>query len=201
MEGHAQDVGACLAAARAGSREALGQALETCRRYLLLVAQRQLGSDLQAKGGASDLVQETFLEAQRDFAQFTGTSEAELLAWLARLLLNNLGNFTRRYRTTSKRAVAREVALQVDGSSNAPGNGLAAPGPTPSGQAMGREQARALYQALERLPDEYRQVLTLRFLQGQSFEEIGRQMDRSPDAARKLWSRALERLREEWVHQ
>src|SRR5437870_8093656 len=89
-----------LAEARAGSPEALGQMLEACRGYLLLVAQRELAPDLRAKGGASDLVQETFLEAQRDFPRFSGRSEAELLAWLRRLLLNNLANFTRHYRAT-----------------------------------------------------------------------------------------------------
>src|SRR4051812_46159075 len=58
--------------ARAGSHEALGQLLDGCRGYLLRIARDELDPRLQAKGGASDLVQETFLEAQRDFAAFTG---------------------------------------------------------------------------------------------------------------------------------
>ena len=85
-----------LAAARAGSREALGQVLQACRGYLLLLAERELDPDLQTKGGASDLVQETFLEAQKDFANFQGNSEGELRAWLRQILLHNLANFTRR---------------------------------------------------------------------------------------------------------
>src|SRR5262249_35643200 len=104
MAGSVPEAGQLLAAARAGSREALGQALETCRNYLLLIAGRQLDSDLHAKGGASDLVQETFLEAQRDFGRFQGSSEGELQAWLRQILLNNVANFTRRYRGTGKRA-------------------------------------------------------------------------------------------------
>src|SRR5438105_1940581 len=107
----ASDIAPLLDAARSGSREALGQLLESCRGYLLMVAKGELDRDLQAKEGASDLVQETFLEAQRDFVQFQGASEAELLAWLRRLLLNNVANFTRRYRTTGKRSVEREVVL------------------------------------------------------------------------------------------
>ena len=108
MAGLADEIGRWLAAARGGSTEALGQALEACRRYLLLVAQKELDPHLHAKGGASDLVQETFLEAQRDFAQFQGTNEAEWLAWLRQVLLNNLGHFTRRYRATaSARSGAR----------------------------------------------------------------------------------------------
>src|SRR5262245_58767873 len=102
-------------AARAGSREALGKLLESCRGYLLILANGELDADLQAKEGASDRVQETFLEAQRDFGQFQGRSEAELLAWLRRLLLNNIANFTRRYRITGKRSVEREVALDERG--------------------------------------------------------------------------------------
>jgi RNA polymerase sigma-70 factor (ECF subfamily) len=198
MTDFAQDPGRWLAEARAGDREALGQALEACRRYLLLVAEREIDADLRAKGGASDLVQETFLEAQRDFRGFAGTSEAELRAWLRRLLLNNLSHFTRRYRATGKRAVGREVGLQAEGSADTPLPEPAADTPSPSVEAMAHEQAVALRQALERLPEDYRQVIVLRYLEGRSFEEIGRLLNRSPDAARKLWARAMERFREEW---
>src|SRR5262245_10155176 len=44
-----------LDAARAGSVDALGQLLEACRAYLLLIAEHELHHSLQAKGGASDL--------------------------------------------------------------------------------------------------------------------------------------------------
>ena len=194
----AAEYGPLLTAARAGSREALGQALEACRNYLLLIAEGELAPELRAKGGASDLVQETFLEAQRDFAQFQGTTQAELLAWLRRALLNNLGNFTRHFCAAGKRAVAREVSLAGDGSSADAGGGLAAPLPSPSQEAMAREQAEGLRRALARLPDDYRQVLLLRYEGGHCFEEIGRQLGRSPEAARKLWARAVEHLQDEW---
>ena len=129
-----------LAAARRGSREALGQSLEACRRYLLAIADRQIDPDLRAKGGASDLVQETFLEAQRDFEQFQGSSPDELRAWLRQVLLHNLGAFTRRFRTTSKRAVGLEVALSANGSSAGIGEGLAGSNLSPSAVAIEHEQ-------------------------------------------------------------
>jgi RNA polymerase sigma-70 factor (ECF subfamily) len=195
------DAARLLEAARAGSREGLGQALEKCRRYLLRVAQREFDPTLQPKGGVSDLVQETFLEAQRDFAQFQGTTEAELLAWLRQLLLNNLGNFARRYRDTAKRAIGREVALPVGGSSAVCETDLAGSTRSPSGVAMEHEQAWALRRALDRLPEDSRRVVVLRFEEGRSFEEIGRRTGRSPDAAGKVWSRALERLWLEWEGQ
>jgi RNA polymerase sigma-70 factor (ECF subfamily) len=186
-----------LAAARAGSSEALGKALEACRRFLYTIARQELDPELQAKSSPSDLVQETFVEAQRDFAQFHGTSEAELLAWLRQLLLHRLGKLRRRYRSTEKRQVAREVALDAGTSTTDHAAGLMAPIPSPSGEAMAHEQDAALQAAIGRLPHDYQQVIRLRYQEERSFEEIGQLLQRSPDAARKLWTRAIDRLQQE----
>jgi RNA polymerase sigma-70 factor (ECF subfamily) len=191
------DAAQWLAAAQAGSREALGQVLETFRGYLLLVADRELDPDLRAKGGASDLVQDTFLEAQRDFGQFRGASVDELRAWLRRLLLNNVANFTRQYRRRAKRDVSREIPLEAGGSSHERGAGLAANMVSPSGEALAQEQAEALARALERLPADYRKVLAYRHDEQLTFEEIGQRMQRTANAARMLWLRAVERLQQE----
>jgi RNA polymerase sigma-70 factor (ECF subfamily) len=198
MADRGENADCLLAAARGGSREALGNALEAWRRYLLAIAEGQLDADLRGKGGASDLVQETFLEAQRDFERFRGSSPDELRAWLRQVLLNNVGAFTRRFRATSKRSVGLEVVIHAGRSSAGPGEPLAASNLSPSGIAIEREQASALRRALERLPDDYKRVVVLRFEEGRSFDEIGDLTDRSPDAARKVWARAMERLRHEW---
>jgi RNA polymerase sigma-70 factor, ECF subfamily len=191
------DVGGLLAAARASSREALGGALEACRAYLLLIAGEELDPELRGKGGASDLVQETFLEAQRDFARFQGTTSAEWRAWLRRLLLNNLANFARHYRQTGKRRLDREVALDPHPSASGPTPGPAADTPSPSRQVMAGEAADELQAAMARLPEDYRQLLALRYQEERSFEEIGRIMGRTANAVRKLWARAVERLQQE----
>jgi RNA polymerase sigma-70 factor (ECF subfamily) len=188
-----------LPAARAGSAQALGEALEACRGYLLLIAQRELGPDLQAKAGASDLVQQTFLEAQRDFARFQGDEEGEWLAWLRRLLLNNLANFVRDYRETAKRQVSREIRLPEVYSSRPGDLAPPAPAPTPSKQAMAHEHAAIVLVALDQLPPDYRQVVMLRYQDEKSFEEIGAIMGRSANAVRKLWLRALERLKQDLI--
>jgi RNA polymerase sigma-70 factor (ECF subfamily) len=189
MTAPSQDFGRWLSAARDGSRDALGRAFEACRRYLLSVAHDQLNSDLQAKGGASDLVQETFLEAQSAFERFRGNSEAELRAWLRQLLHHRAAKFRRHYRTTQKRRLARETALAGDPA------GAAAERSSPSAQLVAREQAQRLREALERLPDDYRRVITLRYVEQTSFEEIGRLMQRTPNAARLLWLRAIEHVK------
>ena len=186
-----------LAAARAGSPEALGQVLESFRAYLLLVADRELDPEVRAKGGASDLVQDTFLEAQRDFERFQGTSAEELRAWLRRVLLNNVANFTRQFRQRVKRDVGREVSLEAGGSSHERGAGLAADTVSPSDAALAQEQAQALARAMERLPEDYRQVLAFRHEEQLTFEQIGQKMERTANAARMLWLRAVERLQKE----
>jgi RNA polymerase sigma-70 factor (ECF subfamily) len=184
-----------LCAAREGSREALGEVLEACRGYLLLIANHELDPALQPKGGASDLVQETFLEAQRDFSRFQGTTSEELKAWLRQLLLHNTANFARRYRRTAKRNLGREVALP--GAAGSYAQELIAHALSPSGEAVASEQAAALGRAIERLPPDYRQVLLLRYQEELTFDEIGQFMQRTANAARMLWLRALEHLQQE----
>jgi RNA polymerase sigma-70 factor (ECF subfamily) len=190
MSLHPEDFGGCLSAARDGSREALGQTLQSCRRYLLSVARDELNHDLRAKGGASDLVQDTFLDAQAAFDRFRGNSEGELRAWLRRLLSHRAAKFGRRYRTTQKRRVEREGAMAGPAMAAGPSDA-----PTPSVALIADEQADRLRRALERLPEDYRRVVTLRYVEQFSFEEIGRRMGRTPNAARLLWLRAIERVR------
>jgi RNA polymerase sigma-70 factor (ECF subfamily) len=194
----AADVRAWIEAAHNGSREALGRLLEQFRPYLLRLANSELDAQLQAKGSGSDLVQETFLEVQRIFGRFQGSTTADLLAWLHTILLNKVATFTRQYRATAKRRIAREVALDVAGASDAQDAcGLEAREPTPSHRVIHDEQAESLHRALERLPADYRQVIHWRQWEELSYEEIARRLNRSVDAARMLWWRAIERLQRE----
>src|SRR5271166_149575 len=103
-----------LGLARAGDGPALGQLLELYRGYLALLARLQIGRRLQGKVDAADLVQDTFLEAHRHFAQFRGTSEAELVCWLRQILAGLLANLLRRYLGTRRRDVRLERQLADD---------------------------------------------------------------------------------------
>jgi RNA polymerase sigma-70 factor (ECF subfamily) len=190
----ARDAEQWLTDARAGEREALGQALETCRAYLLLVAEQEMAPSLRAKGGASDLVQQTFLEAQQAFGQFHGVRQEELLAWLRRMLLNNVFNFRRHHEGAAKRQASREVP--IGGDSTAGGIDPAAATPTPSREMMAGERAAAVREALAKLPDDYREVLRLRYEEALPFEDVAARMGRSSAAVRKLWCRAVEKLEE-----
>ncbi|HEY7427473.1 MAG TPA: sigma-70 family RNA polymerase sigma factor [Gemmataceae bacterium] len=183
--------------ARAGSDAVLGPLLDLYRNYLRLLARLEIGRRLQGKLDDSDLVQETFLEAHRHFARFQGTSEAQLVSWLRQILAAKVANLLRHYLGTQGRDVRleRELAADLDNSSHALGEKLIASLSSPSQQAARREQVVLLANALERLPADYREVIILRHLEGESFPEIARRMERSVDSVQKLWLRALARLR------
>jgi RNA polymerase sigma-70 factor (ECF subfamily) len=186
-----------LCLAQAGSSHALGQLLEMYRSYLSLLARLQIGRRLQGKVDPADLVQETFLREHRDFARFRGTTEAEWAGWLRQILAARLGDLVRHYCGTRRRDVRleRELEGELDASSRVLDRGLAAKLSSPSNQASRREQAVLLAEALEKLPEDYREVLILHHLEECTFPEVARRMGRTVEGVKKLWARALGRLR------
>jgi len=176
-----------LHAARAGSREALGMLVEASRGRLHRLASRHVESELRPKNSPSDLVQDTLLEACCSIRQFKGDSPEQFEAWLTQILFRNVSNFRRSYRHSEKRRLNREVRLS---SPRHP----AAPTSAPDDQLARDEGVARLSQALNRLPNEDRRILAMRFWERQSFESIGQREHRSAEAARKLCTRAVRRL-------
>jgi RNA polymerase sigma-70 factor (ECF subfamily) len=187
-----------LQEARGGDGATLGRLLEVYRRYLALLARVQIGRHLQGKVDASDIVQETFLEAHRNFGRFRGSSEGELVRWFRQILAARLADLLRRYLGARGRDVRleREIEDAFDRSSVLLDRGLVAPQSSPSQQAARREQAVLLADALGELPDDYREVIVLRHLEGLTFPEVAERMGRSLDSVEKLWMRGLARLRQ-----
>lgn len=186
-----------LAQARGGDPVALGQLLEGYRQYLILLARLQIGRAVAVKVAASDVVQETFLEAHRDFAQFRGATGRELAAWLRQVMARNLANTVRRYRGTRQRDLRLEQQLvaALDRSSDSLAATLPGRVESPSAAAVRTEGAVFLAEALARLPQDYREVLVLRNLEERSFAEVSERMGRSVDSVKKLWARGLAQLR------
>jgi RNA polymerase sigma-70 factor (ECF subfamily) len=187
-----------LRQARTRNGAALGRLLESYRGYLALLARLQIGRRLQGKVDAADLVQETFLEAHRQFALFQGSTTAELAGWLREILASRLAKLVRYYFGTRRRDVRLEQALaaELEQSSRVLDHGLMAPSSSPSHQAARREQAVRLAAALQQLPEDYREVLILRHLEALSFPDVARRMGRTVESVKKLWARALPRLRD-----
>jgi RNA polymerase sigma-70 factor (ECF subfamily) len=185
---------------RNGETVARDQLFARYQHYLYVLAQAQLGKRLRAKCAPSDIVQQTLLEAHRDFAGFEGQHEGELLAWLRRILAHNLFNEVRRYGALQRDA-GREVSLDqvragVDHSSLFLQRCLAASGPSPSEAAQEHESAVRLANALSRLPEDYQTVLLLRVFEELPAEEVAQRMERSAGAVRMLQMRALTALRQ-----
>jgi RNA polymerase sigma-70 factor, ECF subfamily len=183
--------------AREGDEAARGTLLEAFRSYMRLLARIEIGRRLQGKLDASDLVQDAFLDAHRNFHLFKGTSEPEFAGWLRQILAARVCNLLRHYFGTQARDVRleREVAANLDNSSRMLEQALAASVSSPSQQAVKREQASILADALEQLPADYREVLVLRHLESLSFGDVATRMGRSLDSVEKLWVRALVKLR------
>jgi RNA polymerase sigma-70 factor (ECF subfamily) len=186
----------CIVDARAGSEEALARLMEFSRQYLLLVANEEWPAELQAKAGASDLVQESQMEAVAGFAAFRGQTAAELLAWLRKILLHNLQDFTRRFAGAEKRRASREVSLDDHESGQSSAYEVIADQSSPSSNLRRQEQATATEVALAQLPKDYHQVIVWHHRENRSFDDIGRRLGRSAGAVRKLWARAIRQLQE-----
>ena len=186
-----------IAEARSGDTAALGRLLELYRNYLNLLARLHVDRRLQGKIDPGDLVQETFLEAHRDFDQFRGQSEAEFAAWIRRILATNLANLVRSYYGTQRRDphLERNLADALNRSSQALDCGLVAVQSSPSQQAAKREMAVLLADALRQLPENYRDVILLRHIEGLKFPEVAERLGRSEEGVKKTWARALARLR------
>ncbi|MEM8945359.1 MAG: sigma-70 family RNA polymerase sigma factor [Planctomycetota bacterium] len=199
--GESADIVALIQSAQNGDAVRLGELLQVYQNYLSVLASSQIDRRLRPRVSPSDVVQETMLKAHRAFADFRGRSEQELLVWLRQILLNNLATFVEQHLVAAKRDVRREVSMQRLGASLEKStlqlaSLLPANVSTPSVSIQKREDAVVLADRIAALPADYAEVLMLRNIRGHAFGEVAKLMDRSEGAARMLWLRAIEKLRE-----
>lgn len=183
--------------ARGGAPESLGQALEAWRPYLARMAANELAPELRPKGDVSDLVQETFLKAARDFGKFTGRTAPEWQSWLRTIFLHTLKHLARTYRSTAKRMLVREVPLDLVQGAEFGDRSLTLDVSSPSSVAMKKELGEVVQGAVNRLSERERLLLLMRFREQCTFEEMGRRFGYSPTAAKKAFDKAVSRVRAE----
>ncbi|MEQ8850077.1 sigma-70 family RNA polymerase sigma factor [Botrimarina sp.] len=189
-----------LAEARQGSEASLGKLMQLHANYLKLVVASQLDDRLRTRVSSSDVVQETFYEAHRDFPAFRGATPEEFLGWLRRILMNNLLRAVEQHVKAAKRDVRREVSIDranEGGDRSVAGMASLLPhgGDSPSASMHRREDAQTLAELLAELPEDYREVLRLRHHEGLDFTAIAERMGRTSGAVRMLWLRSVKRLR------
>lgn len=182
-----------LSDARAGNTSALWRLAEEHRAYLKAVAARVLSPPVAAKVDPSDIVQRGLLAAFEALGQFRGADLDAWKAWLVAIVRNE-ARAAMQYWHQQNRDVGRERPMPEKSSVLVP---LPADGSTPSEHAVERERAARLFQALERLPGEYAQVIRLRHFDGLSHRDVAQRMGRAEEAVRQLWVRALRRWRQE----
>ena len=173
------------------------QSLERFRAYLNLLARVHLNRQLNAKLSASDIVQDTLLEAHRKVGDFRGRTFAQQAAWLRTMLVHNAAKAGRDLRR-QKRDVARERSLEaaMERSSVRLGDLLPAEQSSPSEKAMREERLLHVAEAVERLPEAQREAVLLHYLENLSMAEVGQRIGRSSTAVAGLLHRGLKRLRE-----
>lgn len=188
-----------LEEALAGNGDAFGELLEHYRAYLTVLAQRYLDNRLRGRLDAADVVQVTFLEAQRDLPSFRGHQIEELLGWLRHILRNNVSSAHQKHIYTQKRSAGREVSNSPTDSRPAITDLAPSETTSPSQRMMRDEAAVYLANCLEDLPDTQREALRLRYVEGCSLKEIAQFMNKSEMAVAGLLKRGLKALRNRMV--
>jgi len=191
LHADAEQVRRWIGAARLGCSTSRGRLLELCNSELITYAGTILRQSLKSKCDPADIVQDTAMEAYRDFESFRGENLEQLLGWLRQMLRNNAYNMHRKYLQTDKRQVGREAAIDRDIAEQLVDQH------DPEFWRDTLQDQETVKNGLNRLPVHMRQVILLRNRDGLSFSEIGAELGRSAEAARKLWSRSLARLQKE----
>jgi RNA polymerase sigma-70 factor, ECF subfamily len=190
-----------LAQALRGDREALGQVLEAWRTTLHRSADRQLGVRIAVRVDASDVIQQAFLEAYRSFPQFGGHDVRELGAWLEGILDHKVANAIRDHALLQKRDVRRELSIDDSQGGGEPAKErLDAGVSSPSQKAIRGEDVQHLSRALTALPDDQREAVRLRHIEGWALADIARRLDRTPAATAGLIKRGMQALRRQLHH-
>jgi RNA polymerase sigma-70 factor (ECF subfamily) len=151
---------------------------------------RKLPGELQAKVGASDVIQEAYIAAFLRLTQFEDRGDGSFARWMRGILDHKLLDEVRRHAAAQKRAAARETRIRTRDEKP----DFAEQRRTPSEDAAAAEDADRLRSKLDLLPEHHRAILRLVHDEGLSLVDAGARMGRTPDAARMLYGRAVAKL-------
>ncbi len=179
--------------------QALAEFLASHRPQLMAFIERQLGAALRRKIEPDDVFQETSAEAVRALPT-AELGDRDPFSWLCQIAERRIIDLHRRFFGAQKRDAAREVPLgSSGGSTSTPGgliNLLVASLTTPS-QAFSRNvREMRLLEALEKLPDDQRTALRLRYIDNLPSKQIAEQLGKTDAAVRVMLTRSLKRLHE-----
>jgi RNA polymerase sigma-70 factor (ECF subfamily) len=183
---------------RAKDVGALAEYLTAYRAPLLAFIARQLGNGLRRKIEPEDLLQEVSAEAVRCLPE-ADLSDREPFSWLCQIAQRRTIDAHRRFFGAKKRDAGREVPLSNSENDSRRGDliGMLFATMTTASKAFSRNQREIrLLQALSSLPEEQRQALHLRYMEGLPTKEIADRLGKSNVAVRVMLSRSLDRLQQ-----
>ena len=184
--------------AKSYSDESSEKTIRNLARYRSYLQLKALGMapSLRSKVDASDMVQQTLLEAHQKLSQFKGSTEPEMAAWLGRMLNNNITDAVRALRR-KKRDVTRERSLESGNPqfARSAADRLKSEQTSPSICAIRSEDLTRLHKALSALPEPQRKVIVLHHLQGKSLGEVAKETDRTRASVAGLLYRGLKAIR------
>lgn len=186
---------------RGGDLDAFAKLFDRCRNVVRMTIRSQISRDLGVKVDASDMLQETFLAATRSVSEFQGRDLDTFVRWLQVVASRRVADAYRHYCAFEKRDLKREVQLdpllaRADQSAARLVDGLADPGSGPVGSAFRHEQMLRLADALAALPEHYRQILQMRYLDERPLGEIATELGRTKGSVAMLMARAIQKLKE-----
>ncbi len=185
-----------VALAQDGDESALNQLCKVYGARVLWIIRLRMGKELRSKLESMDLVQDVLMSALKDLGDFAYKTEGDFLRWLSRIAENRLRGHLHRLHA-NKRDIRKEVRLngyRATAEDSVVAALDAVDTTTPSAIMSKREDLDKLAKAIDALKPEYRQVIVLTKIEGLSYREIGDKLDRSADAARMLFSRAMAAL-------
>jgi RNA polymerase sigma-70 factor (ECF subfamily) len=184
--GPAVDDAEVIRRVRSGETDAFGVLVD---RYGARIA-RLVRGFVRNEEDARDVVQDAFVKAFARLDRFDG--RAAFYTWLYRIAANTAMDHNKKVRR-------RPPALPLEESPDEDAKNAVsppAPGPSPARGAMTAELRRSIDDALDGLPDVYREVIVLREMEGLSYEDISRVLRVSRGTVESRLFRARERLRE-----
>ncbi|MCR9245562.1 MAG: sigma-70 family RNA polymerase sigma factor [bacterium] len=175
-----EDIRADIARARRRDRDALDRVLTALQSRLRAAAASRLGGQLRARMGTSDLLQTTYVDVVRSITEFRGDDPDTFVAWIARIMENNLRDRARFFGRQRRKG---------DQAADSPPDAVPG-GSTPSFEAMQLESLAAVGKAIASLPEDQREIIRMRLIEERDYEDIAAATGRSPGALRMLMSRA-----------
>lgn len=192
------DPEALVSRVRQGDVEALGELMAARRGALEAYIERRLGAALRSKLEVEDVYQEVSAEAVRSLPTVDLTSR-DPFGWLCQVAERRIIDAHRRFFGAAKRDAGRELSIdkQAVDQSRAGMIEMLIASMTTASEAFSRNVRYAqLNTALAALPQDQREALRLRYVEGLPSKEIAERLGKSDGAVRVMLTRSLNRLQQ-----